>query len=81
MNDFLLLEDDEELSKELIRNTNLLEKDLEKLEIKMLLSGKFDRNNAIITLHPRCSEEQNRKTGFKCFIGCTQGGLQTMDTL
>lgn len=52
MNDFLLLEEDEELSKELLKNTNLLEKDLEKLEIKMLLSGKFDKNNAIITLHP-----------------------------
>ena len=52
MNDFLLIEEDEELSKELVRNTTLLEKDLEKLEIKMLLSGKFDKNNAIITLHP-----------------------------
>lgn len=52
MNDFLILEDDEELGKDLIKNTAEVEKDLEKLEIKMLLSGKFDRNNAIITLHP-----------------------------
>ncbi len=52
MNDFLILEEDEELEKELVKNTNSLEKELERLEIKMLLSGKFDKNNAIITLHP-----------------------------
>ncbi len=52
MNEFLILEPDEELSKELVKNTNTLEKELERLEIKMLLSGKFDKNNAIITLHP-----------------------------
>ena len=52
MNEFLILEEDEELGRELIKNTSGIEKDLEKLEIKMLLSGKFDKNNAIITLHP-----------------------------
>lgn len=52
MNDFLLLENDEDLAVELAKNTFTLEKDLEKLEIKMLLSGKYDKNNAIITLHP-----------------------------
>lgn len=38
--------------KELITNTNNLEKDIEKLEISTLLSGKYDSNNAILTLHP-----------------------------
>ena len=52
MNDFLIIENDEELSKELLKKTISLEKDLEKLEIKMLLSDKYDKNNAIITLHP-----------------------------
>ncbi len=52
MNEFLILENDEELANELEKNTESLEKDLEKLEIKMFLSGKFDKNNAIITLHP-----------------------------
>ena len=51
MNEFLLLENDEELSKELEKSTSKLAKDLEKLETKMLLSGKYDKNNAIITLH------------------------------
>lgn len=79
MNDFLILENDEELSKELVKNTFAVEKDLYKLEIKMLLSGKFDKNNAIITLHPRSTEERSHKTGFKCFIECTTDGQQTMD--
>lgn len=38
--------------KEIINTTNNLEKDLDKLEISTLLSGKYDSNNAILTLHP-----------------------------
>ena len=43
---------DEELEKELSKNIVTLEKDIEKLEIATLLSGKYDINNAILTLHP-----------------------------
>ena len=52
MNGFLLMENDNDLAEELVKNTNLLEKELEKLEIKMYLSGKYDKNNAILTFHP-----------------------------
>lgn len=52
LNDLLILEYDEELSEELISNTKNLEKEIDKLEIQTLLSGKYDRNNAILTLHP-----------------------------
>ena len=52
MNEFLLLDNDEELSIELAKNTFALVKEIEKLEIRMYLSGKYDKNNAIITLHP-----------------------------
>lgn len=38
--------------KEIINTINNLEKDLDKLEISTLLSGKYDSNNAILTLHP-----------------------------
>ncbi len=51
-NDFLLLEDDEEMKIELVKSTSSLRNKIEKLETKMFLSGKFDKNNAIITLHP-----------------------------
>lgn len=52
LNDLLLLEEDVELVKELLINTKTLEHDLEKFEIETLLSGKYDNNNAIVTLHP-----------------------------
>ena len=40
-----------ELVKELLSNTKNIEKDLETLEIETLFTGKYDTNNAIITLH------------------------------
>lgn len=48
----LLQESDADLEKELETGTNTLETELEKLETSTLLSGKYDVNNAIITLHP-----------------------------
>ena len=52
LNDLLIIEYDKELAEELILNTNSLEKEIDRLEIQTLLSGKYDRNNAILTLHP-----------------------------
>ena len=52
LNDFLLLESDAELSKDLIENTSKIEKKFEEIEVQTLLSGKYDANNAIVTLHP-----------------------------
>ena len=48
----LLQESDADLEKELEIGINTLETELEKLETSTLLSGKYDINNAIITLHP-----------------------------
>lgn len=42
--------DDEAI--EILKMTNEIEKKLKKLEINTLLSGKYDQNNAIVTLHP-----------------------------
>lgn len=52
MNGLLQLEEDEVLTKELLHNTFELKKEIDKLEITTLLSGKYDINNAIITIHP-----------------------------
>ena len=52
MSNLLLVEYDSELSKELLNNTKAISKELEILELETLLSGKYDINNAIITLHP-----------------------------
>lgn len=52
LNELLKIEVDEDLEKELISNIKNIEKSIDKLEISTLLSGKYDANNAIITLHP-----------------------------
>ena len=52
MSELLNLEPDEELAKEVLKTTSTLEKEIEKLEITTLLSGKYDNNNAILTIHP-----------------------------
>lgn len=46
------LEDDKEVAKEIVKNTKKIEKDFEKLQLETLLSGKYDNNNAIVTIHP-----------------------------
>ena len=52
LNEILSIETDESLERELNISIKELEKSIEKLETNPLLSGKYDANNAIITLHP-----------------------------
>ena len=52
LTELIEIEPDEELIKEILKNTKKLEKSLEKLELTTLLSGKYDSNNAIVTIHP-----------------------------
>ena len=52
LNELLKLETDGELEREFISGIKNIEKAIDKLEISTLLSGKYDVNNAIITLHP-----------------------------
>lgn len=46
------IEPDEDIAKEIVTGTNKLKNHLEKFEIETLLSGKYDGNNAIVTIHP-----------------------------
>ena len=46
------MEPDAEMAKDIIKSTQKVEKRLEKFEISTLLSGKYDSNNAIVTIHP-----------------------------
>ena len=50
--ELLKIEKDDQLENELEKNVSNLSKQVDKLEISTLLSGKYDINNAIITLHP-----------------------------
>ena len=43
---------EEELLKDIIKSTKKEQKELERLELETLLSGKYDANNAIVTIHP-----------------------------
>ena len=43
---------EEELLKDIIKSTKKEKKELERLELETLLSGKYDANNAIVTIHP-----------------------------
>ena len=52
MSELVSMEYDEEIAKEILQNTYKTDKELEKLELQALLSGKYDSNNAIITIHP-----------------------------
>lgn len=47
----LIDEEDEESINEVIREIRLIEKDVDEYRIELLLSGEYDRNDAILTLH------------------------------
>ena len=52
MNNLLEEEPDQDLIKELLKDTKTLEQDIKDLEIETLFSGKYDSNNAIVSMHP-----------------------------
>ncbi len=45
-------EENNALVKDILENTKILQSKLEDLEVTTLLSGKYDMNNAIVTIHP-----------------------------
>ena len=47
----MMEEDDTESADEIIETISLIEKELDDYNMKILLSGEYDRNNAIVTLH------------------------------
>ncbi len=52
LTELVSVENDEQIAKDIIKNTSALQLDFEKFELTTLLSGKYDKNNAIVTLHP-----------------------------
>ena len=52
LSELVMEEFDEEIKKDILKTTKKLVKEIEKLELETLLSGKFDKNNAILTIHP-----------------------------
>ena len=50
--EFIKLEYDDEIGREIENSIPKLEKEIENIELQTLLSGKYDKCNAILTLHP-----------------------------
>ena len=46
------MEPDDEVAKDILKSTKKIENNIEKFELETLLSGKYDGNNAIVTIHP-----------------------------
>ncbi len=52
MIELLELENDDSLFEDVKKETKSVEKEIDELELKTFFSGKYDRNNAILTIHP-----------------------------
>ena len=50
--ELLKIEYDDDIANEMAINIRNIEKEIEKFEIETLFSGKYDNNNAILTIHP-----------------------------
>ena len=63
LNSLLLIEPDEEMAKEVLKGSKKLEKEIDSLELQTLLNGKYDKNNAIVTIHPGAGGTESQDWG------------------
>lgn len=63
LSELVMQEFDEDIKKDVLKSTNNLEKEIEKLELQTMLSGKFDSNNAILTIHPGAGRNRITRLG------------------
>lgn len=79
-------EKDESVYPEVLEALNKANKDVEQLELTLMLSGEYDGNNAILTLHAGAGGTEASRTGPRCCLGCmcaAESGykVETMDFL
>lgn len=70
-------EDDTEILEEVQKGVIRFRHELENMRLETLLTGEYDRNNAILTLHAGPAELRHR-TGWRCCTVCITGGLNHM---
>ena len=63
MNDLLNIEFEQELLNELLKASKSLEVKLNTLKVETYFSGKYDSNNAILTLHPGAGRNRITRLG------------------
>ena len=84
-------ESDDELGNEAIERYQLLEKQIEQIRLKTFLSGEYDKNNAILSIHPGAGGTESKdwasmllrmylrwaeQNGFKATIMDLQAGAE-----
>ena len=64
LTEMVKLEYDEELANEMLsKELKRQQKNLEKLELETLFSGKYDSNNVIVTIHPGAGGTESQGLG------------------
>ena len=77
MVEMLQEEPDAAMQEEAETRINALDEKMKTYELSMLLDGPYDRNNAIVELHPGLAE-RSPKTGAACFYVCIHVGQSSM---
>lgn len=79
MVEMLQEEPDAQMQQEAEDRIQLLDEKMKTYELAMLLDGPYDRNHAIVELHPGAGV-QNPKTGEVCCYACIHVGQNNMAT-
>ena len=69
-------ENDSSLIPEIEEMLEQFKETLEKMRMKLLLSGEYDHNNAILRLNAGGRRHRSPVTGAACFTACTAAGLR-----
>ena len=73
-----LAEDDEETINEVIIEIKDIEKKIDEYKIELLLSGEYDKNDAILSLHAGVGGSDANDWTL-CFLECIQDGAKKKD--